>query len=100
VHGAHWQGADLIGSLLWTGWGLAEERHPAQWNGPLGKGAGPARNAKMVRLGAVVCLAFILDDSPGASGCAKLAQAAGIRTIIDTRHFTGTPPPSEQDTLF
>jgi hypothetical protein len=32
----------------------------------------------MVNLGAAVCLAFILDASPGAFGCAELAAAAGI----------------------
>lgn len=82
VHGACPRGADQIASE----WVRAlrhpevtEERHPADWN-RLGNRAGYARNADMVKLGADICFAFILDRSRGATHCAELAERAGIRT--------------------
>ena len=73
------------------------ERHPADWQAPcratcparnhritgrdgisLCPAAGPYRNADMVALGAAVALAFMLDGSRGAAGCADLAAKAGI----------------------
>lgn len=71
------------------------ERHPAE-NFGLWPRCGPIRNRHMVDLGAGVCLAFIgpctssrcrrPDPHPshGASGCASLAEKAGI----PTRRFT------------
>lgn len=100
VHGASPSGADAIASW-WCrsfsrneGLGISEERHPAKRHptqdfGPW-PGAGPRRNAYMVGLGADVCLAFIgpctrpncqwpqAHSSHGASGCALLAERAGI----------------------
>lgn len=98
VHGACPTGADAIASW-WVrqfrrNLDLSEERHPAQRHptedfGPW-PAAGPRRNAYMVGLGADVCLAFIGDctsqrcrrprphPSHGASGCADLAERAGI----------------------
>lgn len=78
VHG-NARGADRIAAAIWRRWDLPTEAHPAQWN-RLGRGAGHARNRAMITLGADVCLAFIRDGSPGATGCAELAEAAGIPT--------------------
>lgn len=106
VHGACPTGADDIASdwvanMLEAEMGdVREEAHPAQSHptqdfGPW-PGAGPRRNAHMVRLGADIALAFIgpctsprcrrtnPHPSHGASGCADLAEAAGI----PTRRFT------------
>ena len=76
VTGACPRGADAIAERLWRSWGGQAERHPADW--PSGRGAGFARNAAMVALGADACLAVIRDNSPGASHTARLARQAGI----------------------
>ena len=76
VSGACPRGADAIAERLWATWGGPVERHSADWG--TGRGAGMARNAAMIALGADVCLAFIRDGSPGASHAAQLAGLAGI----------------------
>ncbi|MFF7949091.1 SLOG family protein [Streptomyces griseorubiginosus] len=99
VHGACPTGADAI-AQEWADWHREHgqpidiERHPAQNHptedfGPW-PAAGPKRNAHMVNLGADACFAFIgpctsrrcqrpsPHPSHGASGCAGLAEAAGI----------------------
>lgn len=91
VHGACPTGADEMADYAAQVIpGFKAERHPADWS--KGRGAGPERNRLMVDLGADLCLAFISNctsprcsthtphPSHGASGCANLAEAAGIPT--------------------
>jgi len=61
------------------------EDHPADWKGPRKRGAGYARNAEMVKLGADRCHAFILNESKGSTHCSELAEKAGIETIYHRR---------------
>lgn len=87
VHGAA-RGADSMAEYLGVKahrFGVATEPHRAKWD-IYGKRAGHVRNALMVELGADICLAFIKDGSPGATGCALLAEHAGIpvRRFIET----------------
>lgn len=99
--GADWMASDWVANMLEAEMGdVREEEHPAQNHptedfGPW-PAAGPRRNAHMVRLGADLCLAFIgpctsprchkpgPHPSHGASGCADLAEQAGI----PVRRFT------------
>lgn len=79
VHGDCPNGADAIAKYMWGLAGLKHEPHPAQWDA-YGRRAGMIRNTHMVLYGADACLAFIKNNSPGASHCAKLAEQAGIPT--------------------
>jgi hypothetical protein len=101
VHGDA-RGVDRIAAHLWhCEWGLPVEDHPADWCGPcrpeckpnhrrakasglpkVCPAAGMYRNADMVALGADLLLAFILDESRGATGCVRLARKAGIPVRI------------------
>jgi hypothetical protein len=94
VHGACRTGADAHADG-WAEWHRARgalievERHRAEDFGPW-PACGPIRNRHMVSLGADACLAFISPcakatcrkprphGSHGATGCADLAEAAGI----------------------
>jgi len=81
VHGACPKGADAIADE-WVRWYRGEtlviaERHPALWD-LHGKKAGMIRNAAMVKRGADLCLAFIRDNSRGATHLAELASEAGM----------------------
>lgn len=71
------------------GYPVDVDPHPADWDGPRKKGAGYARNAEMVKLGADICLAFIQDESKGATHCSKLAEEAGIETVYFRRNSMG-----------
>lgn len=78
VHGACPKGADAIADAWVRAHPTATaERHPAMWNRH-GKIAGRARNREMVKAGADLVLAFIRDDSPGATHCAEVAVEAGL----------------------
>lgn len=88
VHGGC-RGADQIAGSIARKWGLQEEVYPAEWNSH-GIRAGYIRNRKMVDLGADICLAFILNQSKGATMCANLADKAGIRTM---RYYADEPAP-------
>lgn len=77
VHGGA-RGADQLAGQIASHWGMREERHCADWT-THGKAAGPIRNARMVALGADVCLAFPKGESRGTRGCMRLAEKAGIR---------------------
>lgn len=101
VHGACPNGADELADQ-WVRWYrggtlAVAERHPALWQ-KFGKRAGMVRNEVMVSRGADLALAFIRDNSPGATHCAELASDAGIPlrvwhygesgvTSLDSRHL-------------
>lgn len=82
VHGGA-RGADTIAEAVATAWGWTIERHPCtneDWAAQ-GRSAGPRRNARMVALGADVCVAFPLGEARGTRNCMGLAEAAGIPVI-------------------
>jgi hypothetical protein len=68
------------------------EAHPVQWRqgGVFVPSAGHQRNKVMVDNGAAVVLAFIKDDSPGATGCANIARRAGLHVLYH-RIYTEEP---------
>lgn len=108
VHGACPKGADAIADkwvrLWWGSLPASAERHPALWD-KFGKRAGIVRNELLVAKGAHLALAFIRDDSPGATHCAELAVEAGIPihifrygepgvTSMDSKHL------ADEDVMF
>lgn len=86
VHGGCPTGADAHAArwaheMIERGRPVTVERHPADWD-RYGRRAGFERNAEMVHLGADVCLAFIKDESRGASMTRAMAVQAGIKTRV------------------
>jgi hypothetical protein len=81
--GADRQAEEVAARHKWT-----IERYPADW-AQYGKRAGYLRNAAMDEAGADVCLAFIKDNSRGASMTLQLAQAAGIECRVYRRKSAG-----------
>lgn len=80
VHGGHKQGADKIADIFARQrLGTKPEVYEADWK-KYGKRAGPLRNLKMVDTFPDVCLAFIKDNSNGATGCRDEAKRKGVPT--------------------
>lgn len=85
VHGACPSGADRFASEftrmlqdISPGISLYEERHPADW-GTHGRKAGPIRNEEMARLGAALCVAFVMPgQSKGTEDMISRAEKHGI----------------------
>jgi hypothetical protein len=88
VHGGA-RGGDRIADMWAREQGQARgvyvEPHPvtAQEYRFGGKAAPMRRNTFMVDLGANLCLAFIVNNSPGTMDCIRKALEAGIPTIVD-----------------
>lgn len=117
VHGACRSGPDKMADE-WARWHHANHRpvnppepHPAQWEAPCRDTCRPGhrradprgwdvcptsgfyRNEHMVRLGADLCLAFINDESKGATHCADYAEEQGI-PVRRYRTTTNSPSPT------
>lgn len=99
VHG-NAPGADSIANQWATyhhnnGYNVEPEAHPAQWT-KHGRRAGPLRNQEMVDAGADLVLAFIKDNSPGASHLVREARTAGIP--VEEFHVTTEVEMTEETT--
>jgi hypothetical protein len=85
VHGDCPTGADFF-AKQWArqmkamGFSVEEDPYPANWK-RYGLSAGFRRNAEMIQGGVDLCLAFIHNESKGASGTAELAEKYYIETI-------------------
>jgi hypothetical protein len=77
-------GADVMAEEVAVKFGWMIERHPADWK-THGKRAGFIRNGEMVELGADYCLAFIQDESAGATNTVVKARIAKIPTKVVAR---------------
>lgn len=82
VHGGA-RGADYIAGVYSKRLGFKVEVHEvsdADWKN-FGRSAGAIRNQAMVDAGADICLAFIRNESRGATMCARMAEKAGIPVV-------------------
>lgn len=81
IHGACPRGADHMASIWARDNGVTVKTYPANW-AAYNRSAGYKRNKVMVETGhANICIAFIHNNSRGATNCADLAEKFGIRTI-------------------
>jgi hypothetical protein len=83
VDGACVRGGDEITHRWCAQHCIPEERYPADWKRE-GRSAGPLRNIRMVATQPAEVLAFIRNNSHGASGCARAAE----RALIPVRRWT------------
>ena len=83
IHGDCREGADAM-AQAWVDHkdepDIIAVRYPADWS--LGRRAGPIRNQLMIDQGADEVLAFIRNNSPGASGTVRMARKAGIPVTL------------------
>lgn len=92
VHGHCFRGADKLADIWAMRRRVPAEHYPADWQ-THGRRAGILRNLQMVATNPDLCLAFIRDNSPGATHCAGAARAAGIATV-----YLAHDPPVEGET--
>lgn len=96
VHG-NAEGVDQMAKYAAIDLMLVPEPHDARWTAPcietcrpnhrrgaICPAAGVYRNQHMVNLGADICLAFIRNNSRGASDCLRRAEEANIPTKLFT----------------
>ncbi len=81
VHGACPTGIDAAAQRWAESRGLPVKRFPADWRGPLGRGAGPARNAGMAAYGEAL-VAVPSPTSRGTWDMVNKARAAGLPTFV------------------
>ena len=74
------RGIDAAGKRWADRKGVPTKPFPADWNGPLGRGAGLARNAEMARYGEA--LIAITTGSPGTRNMIQKARARKLPMIV------------------
>lgn len=81
VHGHCKEGADAMADDWAIEVGCPVERHPADWT-RYGRSAGMHRNAQMVMSKPHACIAFIHNNSSGATHCKDMAEKYRILTHV------------------